>query len=177
MSDLLSSLFKKERPWANRSCCSRFLLKKEPRQWFACDSSVSLSKNERFSRKKMHFSYVFDSFPPRLCQKSESLPSLFAKSLFFKDRRDQFGLVLLWANRSCFSLRKSDRERIPFLPSNQYAACQYSSRPQSETKFDVCHEPHRQCGLSDMVLINSFIHVNAQSYLNGFILLHINPWF
>ena len=37
-----------------------------------------------------YFSYDFDSYSPFLCQKSKSLPSLFAQSLFFKDWWDRF---------------------------------------------------------------------------------------
>ena len=38
------------------------------------------------SLEKTYFSCVYDSFP-RLFQKSNPLPSLFAQLLFFKDRR------------------------------------------------------------------------------------------
>ena len=58
MSESLSSLFKKERPWANRSCCSlqksnvskslSLLFNKEQHEWLARDSSKLLTKNEQF---------------------------------------------------------------------------------------------------------------------------------
>ena len=64
MSDLLSSLFKKERPWANRSCCSRFLLKKS----HVSDSLVIrayLSQKTSDSRgKKCIFHMFLTVFPP-----------------------------------------------------------------------------------------------------------------
>ena len=39
-----------------------FLFKKEQREWFACELSESLSKNERFDWKNLYFSYVFHCF-------------------------------------------------------------------------------------------------------------------
>ena len=56
-------------------------------------------------------------FPLFLCQKSKLLPSLFAQSLFFKDRRDRFALVALftkeqfWANCSQSLFFKDRREQ------------------------------------------------------------------
>ena len=92
----LLSIFKKEWLWAIRS---RHFLKKCNleqialiarykiatvseslwfllKQWYQCfarDSNELLSKNERFAKKHL-FLYVFDNFPPLLCQKSKSLP-------------------------------------------------------------------------------------------------------
>ena len=105
MSGSISSLFKKERPWGNRSCRSLQksnreqialdFFKKERRQWFACDSSESLSKTSDSLEKKLFFE-CFWQFSPFVCQKSESFPLLFAQPLFFKEGRDRFALVALY---------------------------------------------------------------------------------
>ena len=105
MSGSISSLFKKERLWGNRSCRSlqksnreRIALdffKKERRQWFACDSSESLSKTSDSLEKKLFFE-CFWQFSPFVCQKSESFPLLFAQPLFFNEGRDRFALVALY---------------------------------------------------------------------------------
>ena len=105
MSGSISSLFNKERPWGNRFCRSlqksnrkRIALdffKKEQRQWFACDSSESLSKTSDSLEKKLFFE-CFWQFSPFVCQKSESFPLLFAQPLFFKEGRDRFALVALY---------------------------------------------------------------------------------
>ena len=106
MSDSLMSIFKKERPWGNRSRRSLIwatmrksvllllykratmsksissLCKKERHEWFTHGSRESLSKTKNI------FSFVFDSFSllfPFFVPTSELLPSHFAKSLFFKE--------------------------------------------------------------------------------------------
>ena len=113
MSDLLSSLFIKDRPWANLSLCSlqksdcRSLKKKC--EWFARNSSESLLKTSNLLEKIHIFRLLFTAFP-LFMPKSESLPSLFAPSLFFKEQP--------WANRSCRSLQKGNRER--FAPVTFY---------------------------------------------------------
>ena len=87
MSKSILSFFTKKWPWANRSQIS---FKKS-------DVSDSLvirvnrsQKTSNLLQKKTYFSYDFDSYSPFLCQKSKSLPSLFAQSLFFKDWWDRF---------------------------------------------------------------------------------------
>ena len=85
-----------EPPWAIRS----------GRSWQKSDLS-KLLKNERFTRKnsmKIVFFICFFPVFPLFMPKSESLPSLFAQLLFFKE--------LLWANHSGCSKQKSDRERF-----------------------------------------------------------------
>ena len=79
MSGSISSLFW---PWGNRSCHSlqksnreRIALdffKKERRQWFACDSSESLSKTSDSLEKNISL-ICFWQFFPFICQKSKSL--------------------------------------------------------------------------------------------------------
>ena len=124
MSDSLLLLFKKEQPWANRSCrflknsdCERialdFFLKKRC-QWFAHDSSKSISKNEGFAWNNFYFLYVFDRFSmlfPLLMPKSKLLPWLFAPLLFFKERREWFTIIweeiaLLLTKNAWFAQKK-----------------------------------------------------------------------
>ena len=87
MSKSILSFFTKKWPWANRSQIS---FKKSD----VSDSLViwvnSSQKTSNLLEKKTYFSYDFDSYSPFLCQKSKSLPSLFAQSLFFKDWWDRF---------------------------------------------------------------------------------------
>ena len=97
MSNSLSLLFKKERSWANRSCCS--LLKSDMIELLS-DMIKSLSKNERFAWKICIFCMFLTVFP-LFMPKSEALLLLFAHLLFFKE--------LPWAIRSCHSLQKSER--------------------------------------------------------------------
>ena len=100
MSDLLSLLFFKKRPWATRS---HPLFKKEQHVWLSLDLSKSLSKMNELLKKSL-FSFVFDSFSlpfPFLMPKFELLMSLFAQSLFTKEWP--------WANSSRCSLQKSYR--------------------------------------------------------------------
>ena len=117
MSESILSLFKKERPWANRSC--RSLQKRIPLDFF----------------KKSGVSDLL-VIRANCSQKSESLPSFFPQLLFFKDRRDWFTLFSLqksatvskplpllftkersWTNRSRWSVKKSDRSNLLFFTS------------------------------------------------------------
>ena len=53
---------------SNHELIALDFFKKERCLWFAHESSESLSKNERFARKKTYFLYVFHSFTsPFLC--------------------------------------------------------------------------------------------------------------
>ena len=117
MSKSLSSFFSKK--WLEQIALDFFKI--ERCQWFACDSTKSLSKKWAISWEKKH------RFPHFLFQKSILLLLLFAQSLFFKDRWDRFTLAALykratvskslpslftkerpWANWSPRSLKKSD---------------------------------------------------------------------
>ena len=93
---LLKIAYCKERPGAICSRCSLLkseslssLFKKERCEWFALDS---------------YFSYVFFTFFPLFMPKRELLPSLFAQSLFLKER--------LHSRRS---LQTSDCERFALV--------------------------------------------------------------
>ena len=81
--------------------------KKEHRQWFARESSESLAKNMQFAQKRIFcmFLTVFLPFMP----KSESLPLLFAQSLFTKEWP--------WAICSRRSWQKSDGSDSLFFTS------------------------------------------------------------
>ena len=139
MSNLILSILIKERPWANRSrqslqnrdreqialvdpykraTVSESILSiftKERCQWLACDSSESLSKNERFGRKKLIFCIL-------------SVPMLFAQSLFFTKEWP-------WAIRSGCSWQKSDGSNSLFFKSESLFpsfAHKKRSKPKSE---------------------------------------------
>ena len=72
--------------------------------------SISFKKSNLLKKNYFwQFSTVF-SF---LCQKSEALPSLFARSLFFKDRRDRFTLVVHYK-------RAAVRESLPSLFTKEW---------------------------------------------------------
>ena len=92
MSKLLSLLFTKE--------------------WFARDSSKSLSKNKWFAWKNKFFA-CFWQFVLILRPKSESLLSLFTQSLFFQERQEPFTLVAL----------KSDCEQIAPVALRVICSC------------------------------------------------------
>ena len=122
MSDLLLSLFKKEQPWANRSCCS---LQKSNREQIALVallkratwvirswSALSLSKNKQFSGNNWYFlPLIWQFFPafPLVIRKRKLLPSLYTKEQ-------------PWAIHSCCSLKKSDRAIHYFSRANPYLA-------------------------------------------------------
>ena len=74
-------------------------------------------KKQAIRSKKTLFSHVFDSFPPSLCQKSESLPSIFPlflqidgidllSSLFKKERRERLTFFHDWIDLSLFWSQK-----------------------------------------------------------------------
>ena len=106
---LLSSIFKKERPWANNCHGS---LQKDDCEWIAVD----FIKKERFARKNILFVCFwkfFTVFPP-----------------FYVKRVNRFSLscsflkidginLLSWANHSLCSLQKSDCERIDNFKKEQ----------------------------------------------------------
>ena len=86
------------------------LFKKDQCQWFTRESLFHSKNKERFARKKSYFSPCFLQFFtvfPLSMLKSDSLPSLFIPLLFFKE--------LLWVNRSCLSLQKSNHEQIALV--------------------------------------------------------------
>ena len=127
MSDLLTSLFTKEQPWANlsrhslqKSSVSESLLslfKKEQCEWFDSDSSKSLAKNKWFARKFVFF-ICFDNFSPFLCPRA-NLSSLFAHLLFLKSCLNDLLPSLsqrLWATCSDCSWHKSNSERFAQVP-------------------------------------------------------------
>ena len=68
-------------------------------EWFACYSTESLAKNERFARKICTFRMFLTVFPFACVPNSESILSLFAHLLFF--------LRATWAIRSHRSLQNS----------------------------------------------------------------------
>ena len=120
MIESILPLFKNGRPWANLYCCSLQksdheqitldFFKTERRQWFACDSSVSLSKKQVIRLEKHIFLFFLAVF---ICQKSKSLPSLFKLSRSFLKIHGINSLSQLftkeqpWANHSHLSLQKS----------------------------------------------------------------------
>ena len=81
------SIFKKDRPWLNRSCWS---FSKDRFDHFQDRVDRSITKNDRF--------ICFWQFSPLLCQKIESLPSIF--DLFKR---------LTWSIRSCRSFSRLNR--------------------------------------------------------------------
>ena len=96
MNKWILSLFRKERPWVNSSCCSlqrsdceKIALdfyKKEQCQWFTCDLSELLSKRA-ICLKKTYFLFVFDSFPPFHAKRvNRSWRSLLSRSSLKIDR-------------------------------------------------------------------------------------------
>ena len=110
MSESLSSLFKKE--------------------WFAQDSSKSLSKTSWIRLKKLIF-VIFHCFSPFLCPSCKSLPLLW-RSLrsslicsFLKSNRSHSLLSLFkkgwpWVNRSCHSYKKATMsDLLPLLFSKE----------------------------------------------------------
>ena len=108
------SLFSSKLP-SNRSRCT---LKKRDMRDSLDDSLFHFQQTSNsLARKNSYFCVtVFHCFSPFYAQE-QSLPSLFAPSLFFKERREWFPLSLFtkewpWANRSRRSLQKNDRERI-----------------------------------------------------------------
>ena len=97
------ALFKKEQPWPNCSCHS---FKK--RLWFQW---ITLKKRAICSKKFVVFVcfWQFVTVFPLFMARIESLPSLFAPSLF-DSLWSLFTKEQLWAKRSCCSIQKSDRE-------------------------------------------------------------------
>ena len=109
VSDLLMSLFIKERLWVIRS------IKKINVSDSLCFEQIA-RKKRAIRSKNSYFSNVFDSFHPFL-PKNESLTLLFAHLLFFKERLERFTPIALykretWAICSGRSWQKSDRERF-----------------------------------------------------------------
>ena len=97
MSKSISSLFKKERSWANCSCWSfKIATVSESLSIYFRKSDISdlLMIGENHSQKNV-FLVCFWLFSPFLCQKSESLMSIFTKERPWADR-----------SRRCF--KKSD---------------------------------------------------------------------
>ena len=168
MSNSLSSLFKKERPWATCSCHSlkksnrewialaslykratvskslTYFFKKEQCQWFTRDSSKLLSKNEPFDRKKPNFLYVFDSFPPFYAKIANGshcslLINSFLNSYGSNLLSSFFTKERLWANRSSCSLQMSNRERIAQVAHDKRATGAIHSFSQTNHSF-----PHKK---------------------------------
>ena len=124
VSKSILSLFKKEQLWANHSHCSLQksnlegsaldFFKKERHQWFTLDSSVTISKN---AWKKRIYHMFLTVFPPFYAFFAPvSLRSFFKinrinllSSLFTKEQP--------WANRSRWSLKKSNGEQIDLADS------------------------------------------------------------
>ena len=153
MSNLILSILKKERPWANRSRQSLqnrdreqialvdpykratvsesivSIFTKERCQWLACDSSESLSKNAWFAC----FPYIFDSFPHLLCQKSKLLPSLFALFLNINGINSLssiFNKEQLWERIDPVDLKKraTVSESIPSIFKKEWLRANQSCR-------------------------------------------------
>ena len=107
MSELLSSLFTKERSWANRSCCS---LKRS--------YVVIISRFEQICLKKSYIFYSFSLLFPFFMAKSESLftkeQPCMSQSLPSLITKEQ-----LWVIRSRRSLQKSDRSDSLFFRANR----------------------------------------------------------
>ena len=106
------------------------LFKKDQCQWFTRESLFHSKKKERFARKKSYFSPCFLQFftvVPLSMLKSDSLPSLFIPLLFFKE--------LLWANRSCLSLQKSDCEWFAHIALYKRATGVMRSFPRGNHYF------------------------------------------
>ena len=88
VSDLLMSLFIKERLWVIRS------IKKINVSDSLCFEKIA-RKKRAIRSKNSDFLYVFDSFPPFYAQE-QSLTPLFAHSLFFKEQLERFAHVALY---------------------------------------------------------------------------------
>ena len=127
-----------------RSDCEQIALdfyKKEQCQRFTCDLSELLSKKSYLLEKKV-FCVCFWQFSPFSCQKSKSLLTLFAQSLFLKDRQDQFTLITLYKratvrNRSHWSLQKSDREQIDCVNLQKRATGAIHSYSRANLSFAI----------------------------------------
>ena len=107
------------------------------------------------SLEKMYFLDVFDSCSPFLCQKSESLLSLFAQLLLIKDQQDRFALVALykrakmrelllslftkerpWVNWSRRSLKRVTGAICTFSRANRSFALMITKNEQFAQKTD-----------------------------------------
>ena len=168
MSDSLSSLWTKERPWAIAQVThdkratmrkSLNLFKIERGQWFACNSSKWLSKSHRFARKKCIFN-VFDSFPP-FYTRSESLPSLFARRAFLKSDV-----------HSLRSWKKSDHERFAPVAHDKRAMGAICSFSQVNLSF--AHK--KQANRSPCFLQKSDHERVALFHMQIYLLLTKNEW-
>ena len=135
-------------------------------------------KKRAIRSKKTYFSYVLDSFPPFLCRKSESLPSLFTQSLFCKDRRDRFALVALykraimcksllslftkerpWANWSRRSLKKSDGSNsLSFTSKSLFHSFNHKNREICSNKDDQTPNPENTTSFWPLVSFDSDLH-------------------
>ena len=107
------------------------LFKKEQCEWFA----LSLSKNERFAWKKSNFCMfltVFHCFSPlQYMPKRESLPLLFALSLFFKKQRKWFPVVALYKRAKVRKSLKSSGAICSF--QEQIAISLFCSQKKSDS--------------------------------------------
>ena len=121
-----------ELPWAIHSHHSlqksELLFKKEWCEWFACDSSESLAKNERIARKeranclqrmsesleKFVFLYVFDKFSPFYAQEQIATTDHW---LFFRERLEGFAPVAFYKRATmsdCLRSLMTKERREPF---------------------------------------------------------------
>ena len=141
----------KEQPWAICSRCSLLKIdheqislfalykrataaKKKQCEWFARNLSESLLKTSNLLEKIHIFCLLFTAFP-LFMPKSKSLPSLFAPSLFFKEQP--------WANRSCRSLQKGNRER--FAPVTFYKRATGAISSFSTANRSFAHKKRAIC--------------------------------
>ena len=132
MRKSLSSLFTKERSWANRSRCT-LLWKRVTwvnRWWFA----FSLSKNERFARKNSirSFHHVFSLLYPYLCPRANrSRRSSLRRSLQKSDReRERFAPLAIKKEQNRDSLFGKQRITISLFRSQKTS--NFLEKPKSE---------------------------------------------
>ena len=157
MRESLLFFFTKERPWA---ICSGFSwqksvreriavvdLKKKRQEWFARDSSKSLSNTRKFAKKNHIFHSFFQFFTsfPRFKPKSKLLLSLFVQSL-----------RAAGAIGSCCSLLKSDDEQItPIALYKRVAVSDFLRSLKTIEWLERFALFHQQIGLA---LFRSFAH-------------------
>ena len=126
----------KERLWAN---CSQFLFKRATsviHSWFKW---IALNKQTIFL-KKTSFSFVFDRCSPFLCPRANcSRRSSLSHSFLKREGSDSLSLLFkkqqLWANRSCRSLQKGERERFTPFAHDKIAKGAICSFSQANCSF------------------------------------------
>ena len=125
VSKSFSTLFKKERQWAN---CSRCSLQKSDREWVAVYKRATLSESLLILWKNLYILYVFHCFSLFMPNR-ELLPSLFALWLFTKEWP--------WVICSRCSLHKSNASDLLFFKSTLLFRSQKNEQFARKTKEGI----------------------------------------